>query len=214
MRTGCPLLTFDNEIPNICHAFVEALGVAALIDVVRDVNAKVDVVFLEALGVDSDNLVIVKKPAEEAMDIAVLLIESREVDLVVYDSIAMTLPKRVSEKDIEKDTMGIEAKRNNLFIIRSLTKFFALPGIRIGYGVGHTDLLKRMKIHKEYWSVNILAQVAGMAALKDKEYIKRTQGLISKERKFLYNKLSRIKGLKQVRDIFNKTKGILGEERD
>ena len=96
-----------------------------------------------------------------------------------------------------KETLIYEAaRRDNLFIIRSLTKFFALPGIRIGYGIGNEDILKRMKIHKEYWSVNVLAQIAGMASLRDKEYIKKTKKLIAKERKFLYNKLSKINGLK------------------
>ena len=87
-------------------------------------------------------------------------------------------------------------KRDNLFIIRSLTKFFALPGIRIGYGIGNKRLLKKLKIHQEYWSVNTLAQIAGIAALKDKKYIKRTKRIIPEERKFLYHKLSEIKGLK------------------
>lgn len=103
-----------------------------------------------------------------------------------------------------KETLIYEAaRRDNLFIIRSLTKFFALPGIRLGYGIGNKDFLQRMKIHKEYWSVNALAQIAGTAALKDKEYIKKTKRLILKEKKFLYSKLSKIDGLKPYSSVTN-----------
>lgn len=98
----------------------KAGGTAALIDVERDVNSQVDVDYLQALGVDTEKLLIVKKPAEEAMDIVKLLVQSRKVQLIVYDSISMTLPQRVAEKDMNEDTMGIEAKRNNLFM-RTLT---------------------------------------------------------------------------------------------
>ena len=109
---------------------------------------------------------------------------------VVLDEVFMDFVEKA-------ETLIYEAvKRKNLFIIRSLTKFFALPGIRIGYGVGNKKLLEKLKIHKEYWSVNALAQLAGIAALKDKEYIQRTKRLIRKERKFLYRRLSKINGLK------------------
>ena len=101
------------------------------------------------------------------------------------------------DESVEAETLIQEAiKRNNLFVIRSLTKFFALPGIRIGYGIGNKRLLEKLKIDKEYWSVNALAQIAGIAALKDKEYIKKTKRLIAKEREFLYHRLSKINGLK------------------
>ncbi len=119
-------------------------------------------------------------------------IARRKGVFVVVDEVFMDFVE-----DEKKETLIQEAtKRNNLFVIRSLTKFFALPGIRIGYGIGNKKLLETLKIHQEYWSVNILAQVAGIAALKGKEYIKKTKRLIPKERKFLYRRLSKIKGLK------------------
>ncbi|MCK4648495.1 threonine-phosphate decarboxylase [bacterium] len=108
------------------------------------------------------------------------------------------------DESAEAETLIQEAiKRNNLFVIRSLTKFFALPGIRIGYGIGNKRLLEKLKIHKEYWSVNTLAQIAGIAALKDKEYVKKTKELISEERKFLYHKLSKINGLRPYSSVTN-----------
>ncbi len=118
---------------------------------------------------------------------------------VVVDEVFMDFVENEKEETLIQEAV----KKNNLFIIKSLTKFFALPGIRIGYGIGNKDLLKRMKIHKEYWSVNALAQIAGIAALKDKEYIKKTKSLVSKERKFLYHGLSKIDGLKPYPSVTN-----------
>ncbi len=118
---------------------------------------------------------------------------------VIIDEVFMDFVENEKEETLIQEAI----KRNNLFVIRSLTKFFVLPGIRIGYGIGNKRLLKKLKIYKEYWSVNVLAQIAGIAALKDKEYIKKTKGLISIEKEFLYHRLSKINGLKLYPSVTN-----------
>jgi len=118
---------------------------------------------------------------------------------VVVDEVFMDFAGNEKKRTLIQEAL----KRNDLFVIKSLTKFFALPGIRIGYGVGNKALLKRTKFYKEYWSVNALAQIAGIAALRDKEYTKKTKKLIAKERKFLYLRLSKIKGLKPYSSVTN-----------
>lgn len=118
---------------------------------------------------------------------------------VVVDEVFMDFVESAEAETLIYETV----EKDNLFIIRSLTKFFALPGIRIGYGIGNKRLLEKLKIHKEYWSVNVLAQIAGIAALKDKEYIKKTKKLIPKERKFLYHRLSKINGLRPYPSVAN-----------
>jgi len=72
---------------------------------------------------------------------------------------------------------------NNLFVLRSLTKFYGLAGIRIGFGIGSPELVNILKNAKMPWSVNSLAMFAAAAAVKDTEYIKKTQTLISQSRK-------------------------------
>ena len=63
-----------------------------------------------------------------------------------------------------------------LIVLRSLTKFYALSGLRIGYGVFPLNITETIKKHKEPWTVNPLAQTAGIAAFKDAAYKKRLQG--------------------------------------
>lgn len=55
----------------------------------------------------------------------------------------------------------------NLVILRSLTKFYSLPGLRLGYAIAHPDRLKRWQQWRDPWSVNLLAAVAAVAVLQD-----------------------------------------------
>ncbi|MHA1632018.1 MAG: threonine-phosphate decarboxylase CobD [Candidatus Freyarchaeota archaeon] len=84
----------------------------------------------------------------------------------------------------------------NLFVLRSLTKAFGLAGLRVGYGIACEDVINILSKAKVPWNVNCLAQVAAISALEDQEHMKRTQKLISEERKFLLSELEKIGGLK------------------
>ncbi len=74
-----------------------------------------------------------------------------------------------------------------LAVLRSMTKFYALAGLRIGYGVFHADLMPRIREYKEPWTVNSLAQKAAIAALRDSAYAHGTMRLMEKEKRFLEN---------------------------
>ncbi len=80
-------------------------------------------------------------------------------------------------------------KHKNLFVLRSMTKFFALAGLRIGYGVGNKNLIKKLSDAKLEWNVNVLAQAAAIGSLRDKEYIKNSKTLMEKEKQNLFNEL-------------------------
>lgn len=72
-----------------------------------------------------------------------------------------------------------------LIVLRSLTKFYALSGLRVGYGVFPLQIIEKLKEFKEPWTVNSLAQRAAVIALKDKVYRRETFSLIEKEKGFL-----------------------------
>lgn len=74
-----------------------------------------------------------------------------------------------------------------LIIIRSLTKFFALSGLRIGYAVINPKLFSVISKYKEPWTVNSLAQVAGIAALRDTDYHSKTLTVLKNEKLYLEN---------------------------
>lgn len=74
-----------------------------------------------------------------------------------------------------------------LVVLRSMTKFYALSGLRVGYGVLPVRLVRRLKAYKEPWTLNSLAESAAVAALDDGDYGKRTFRLIAREKRFLEN---------------------------
>ncbi len=76
---------------------------------------------------------------------------------------------------------------NNLVILRGTSKFFAAPGLRLGYAVtGNKDLIKMINTRKNPWTINSLAAIAGEIMFQDEAYIRETRQLISTERKRLY----------------------------
>lgn len=72
-----------------------------------------------------------------------------------------------------------------LIVLRSMTKFYALSGLRVGYGVFPLKLVDKIREHKEPWTVNALAQAAGTAAFRDETYKEDTFKIIRNEKKTL-----------------------------
>jgi threonine-phosphate decarboxylase len=83
----------------------------------------------------------------------------------------------------------------NIAIIRSLTKFYGLPGLRIGYLLAPPRIAAKVRRHLPPWSVNTLAQAAGAYCFTRDRYRRKTLNLIAKERRRLSRELSAIPGL-------------------
>ena len=78
--------------------------------------------------------------------------------------------------DIEKKSMISKIKEfDNLVILRSMTKSYGLAGLRLGYLITNPKLIQQLKPHQITWNVNGIAQIAGIAALNDQEYICKTK---------------------------------------
>ncbi|MFC1486319.1 histidinol-phosphate transaminase [Thermoproteota archaeon] len=85
---------------------------------------------------------------------------------------------------------------NNLFVLRSLTKFYGLAGVRIGFGIGSPDLVNVLKNVKMPWSVNSLAMFATEAAVKDVEFINKSRLLVLNSRTEMMQKFKAVSWLK------------------
>jgi len=83
----------------------------------------------------------------------------------------------------------------NLIVLRSLTKFYSLPGLRLGYAVGHPDHLKRWQQWRDPWPVNTLAEVAAIAALKDRPFQQKTWNWLPFSRNALIAGFQKLPGL-------------------
>lgn len=84
----------------------------------------------------------------------------------------------------------------SLVILRSLTKIFAMPGLRLGYAIAHKEAIGKMTQHQYPWNVNGLAQRIGEMVLDDERYMRLTRTFIAEERRFVTGGLRAINGLK------------------
>ncbi|MGO1468682.1 MAG: pyridoxal phosphate-dependent aminotransferase [Tissierella sp.] len=91
----------------------------------------------------------------------------------------------------------------NIGIIRAATKFFSLPGIRLGYGCTNPDKVERLRKVELPWSVNALANTAGLFIFRNKEFIIKSKEYIETERNFLLEGLDKIEGIKAFKTHTN-----------
>lgn len=129
------------------------------------------------------------------------------VSLEDIEKINSTLKKRgiklfIDEAFIEfikgwESLTGVLLKSKNIFVMRALTKFFAVPGVRLGYGITYdSEVLEKMNQCKEPWSVNTFAELAGKTMLWDRKYIEDAEKWIDEEKKWFYEESQKIKNIK------------------
>lgn len=99
--------------------------------------------------------------------------------------------------DFLQDEEGISyirhaAESPSIQVVRSMTKFYAIPGIRLGFLVAHPDVIRRLREAQTPWSVNFLAQLIGEAVLDERAYAERTRAWLQEERPWLTNELNRL----------------------
>lgn len=92
----------------------------------------------------------------------------------------------------EPSLVRLAVEGRYLIVVRSLTKFFALPGLRIGYLTAHRSVAQTLCRTLEPWSVNTLALAAAAGSIKDSAYRKRTLALVAREREYLLAGLQKL----------------------
>lgn len=97
----------------------------------------------------------------------------------------------VTRKDYP-ETLKYLREGRNIVILRTFSKIYGLAGLRIGYGMAREDLVYEMNRARQPFNTNSLAQVAAIAALKDKEYVRKLKRLNTEGKKFLCDSLDRI----------------------
>ncbi|MGB3536510.1 MAG: threonine-phosphate decarboxylase CobD [Microcoleaceae cyanobacterium] len=111
--------------------------------------------------------------------------------LVVVDEAFMEFLPPTQQQSLVDQVMEYP----NLVIIRSLTKFYSLPGLRLGYAIAHPDRLRRWQQWRDPWSVNSLAAAAGVAVLQDKSFEQQTWNWLEIARPQLFNGIKNLPGL-------------------
>jgi L-threonine-O-3-phosphate decarboxylase len=112
--------------------------------------------------------------------------------LVVVDEAFMDfLPPEQQESLIDA-----VAEFPNLVILRSLTKFYSLPGLRLGCAIAHPDRLRRWQLQRDPWPVNALAAAAAAAVVRDAVFERQTWDWLPVARQELFEGLASLPGLR------------------
>ena len=75
----------------------------------------------------------------------------------------------------EQSLVAYAATHEHLFVIRSATKFYSIPGLRLGYLVGNINTMEKITLTRDPWSVNQLAQVAALVGYQDESFAIQTR---------------------------------------
>lgn len=132
---------------------------------------------------DKDHIRTVASMLKDANSL--LVIDESFIDFVGNDPL----------QDNEHSMRSLVNEFDNIIVVHSFTKFYAVPGLRIGAAFANETLITQLQQYIPSWSVNTLAQAYTKAALNDVDYIKRTKQELNEERAFMYNALDDIEGI-------------------
>jgi histidinol-phosphate/aromatic aminotransferase/cobyric acid decarboxylase-like protein len=103
----------------------------------------------------------------------------------------------------EQSLINLVKDYDNLVILRSLTKFYSLPGLRIGYASAHPERLQRWQTWRDPWAVNVLAESAAKAIVRDVKFQQQTWHWLPTARLELFQGLKAIPGLQPLESSAN-----------
>ena len=129
-------------------------------------------------------------PTSRLLDRACLDAWLAACDWVVVDEAFVELTKEGAANSF----VPLLASHPNLIVLRALTKLLAIPGLRLGYALGHPDWIARMKSRQIPWSVNALAQTVGAVMPKLEPYLAQTRDWLDTEPDWLHGALHGLSG--------------------
>jgi threonine-phosphate decarboxylase len=104
----------------------------------------------------------------------------------------------VDESFLEFAGFASAAGYPRTIVLRSLTKFYALPGLRIGALVAEPDLIRAWNEEREPWQVNVLAEAAALAAIGDRDHAAQTIEYVRAERRWMTEQLASLPGVEPL----------------
>jgi threonine-phosphate decarboxylase len=133
------------------------------------------------------------------------LIPRQVVDILLQSDRRLVLDEAFMDfvpNEQEHSLLKMASTSRQLFVIRSMTKFYAIPGIRLGFMVAHPDTIKRIQNLQVQWSVNYLAQRIGTSVLEDEDFEHASRQWLKEEKPWLTGQLRQL-GLEVVSSDVN-----------
>ena len=159
-------------------------------------NFSIDLEALELTLAEGYDALYLCNPANPGGTLYPLKTIERIYSLCIASGTFLVLDEAFMDFCEETSAKRIMIKWDNGIVLRSMTKFFGIPGLRLGYAIASNTLAERLDAMGGPWSVNTLALAAGVAALHDTEHNGQSLDYIRQERRKLFDKLSEFKQLK------------------
>ena len=96
----------------------------------------------------------------------------------------------LSERRADADVIALAARHESIIALRSMTKDYALTALRLGYAVASEPVIARLAALQPDWSVNGLAQAAGLVAIADGPYLERARRAVAASRDCVTERLT------------------------
>lgn len=154
----------------------------SLEEFMKEWEESVDMVFLSNPNSATGQVI----PRGHMQEMARLALKKRS--FLVVDEAFMDFVESESIKDLIRENPY-------LIVLRSLTKYYSIPGLRLGYLLTHSQTAEVMAPHQEPWSVNGPAQKVALACLADATFSSKTARWLERERTFLLKGLAQVRGL-------------------
>jgi len=120
------------------------------------------------------------------------ILDASEDSLVILDEAYISFVDNAwSSLDLALHS-SLRTERSNLLVLRSMTKAYAIPGLRLGYGVARGEIIANLRRICPPWNVNALAQKAGVIAINKEEYLKRHRIELREAKTYLVRELSHL----------------------
>jgi histidinol-phosphate aminotransferase len=128
--------------------------------------------------------------------------------LVVVDEAYIEFVNRADFPDLLSD---VRAGQPNLLLLRTFAKIHGLAGLRLGYALGAPSLINYLEKTRPTFNVNLLAQVAGLAALNDEEHLARSKAHADTSRTYFERELTAL-GLEAISSETNFVAFAVGDD--
>ncbi|PWI58533.1 threonine-phosphate decarboxylase CobD [Sulfoacidibacillus thermotolerans] len=129
---------------------------------------------------------------------------SREEMSFIYDAISSEQAYAIVDEAFidfvengeARSSLTLPRVNSRVMIVRSLTKMYGIAGLRLGFGIASEERVAEILRMRDGWSVNVVAEAAGVAALRDGEFAEQTRNWLRMERAYCMERLQQMPGLR------------------
>ena len=144
------------------------------------------------------------------------LASKKEIEQLVHqvpDSVLLVMDEAyIDFLEQASDSIPLIRTKPNLLLMRTFSKIYGLAGLRLGYGIAHSDLITAFEKVRQPFNINSLIQAGAIAALDDEEHLEATKRNNSAGLQFFYDELEKLK-LEFVRSAANFVLVKVGNEQ-